>query len=317
MGGDKANNIISTQLDILASPAVATRVVEQLRLENDPQAEALLGGTGPLAWILQWKAAVLDALNSFFADEPAEERSIKQWMAERLLSDMSAKTNRDSRMVRIVYSSPDPKFSAAVANAFLRAYQETVLNLKIQPAKQSTEWFDEQVRKLKLDLEEAEARLAKFQQAKGIVATDERMDLESARLAELSAQLSIAESASYESAAREREIRNFIGGSSGNLPPEVAASPLVQQLRAGLAEREAKMGELASCERDAEAEAAAERSDALGRAERVVRCRRGGATRKFPARGTGAATQPCAQVEGGAQRARGACPGRRERAARL
>ena len=138
VGGDKANNIISTQLDILASPAVATRVVEQLRLENDPQAEALLGGTGPLAWILQWKAAVLDALNSFFADEPAEERSIKQWMAERLLSDMSAKTNRDSRMVRIVYSSPDPKFSAAVANAFLRAYQETVLNLKIQPAKQST-----------------------------------------------------------------------------------------------------------------------------------------------------------------------------------
>jgi chain length determinant protein EpsF len=245
--GDKLDSVVSTHLDVLGSPAVALKAVELLKLETNPNAMALLNGSGPLATLLEWKAAVMDWLSSLLpgAEDEAREMSLKDWMAERLLRNMNPKANRDSRLIRITYSSSDPDFSAAAANAFVRAYQETMLQLRVQPAKQTTKWFDEQVRELKRNLEQAEAKLAKFQQSKGIVATDERMDLENSRLADLSTQLSLAQSQSYESQARERQIRDFMAGRSNDPPPEVVTSSLVQQLRANIADREAHMGDLA------------------------------------------------------------------------
>ena len=245
--GDKLDSVVSTHLDVLGSPAVALNAVELLKLETNPNAMALLNGSGPLATLLEWKSAVMDWLSSLLPGAEDEERqmSLKDWMADRLLRNMRPKANRDSRLIRITYSSSDPEFSAAAANAFARAYQETMLQLRVQPAKQTTKWFDEQVRDLKRNLEQAEAKLAKFQQSKGIVATDERMDLENSRLADLSTQLSLAQSQSYESQAKERQIRDFMTGRSNDPPPEVVTSSLVQQLRANVADREARMGDLA------------------------------------------------------------------------
>lgn len=245
-GGDKLDSVVSTQIDILGSPAVALKVVETLQLERNPNAVELLRGSGPLVTLLQWKSALRDGLSSLLPGaEEGREMSLKDWMAERLLRNMNPKANRDSRVIRVTYSSSDPEFSAAAANAFVRAYQDTMLQLRVQPAKQTTKWFDEQVRELKRNLELAEAKLAKFQQAKGIVATDERMDLENSRLAELSAQLSLSQSQSYESQAKERQIRDFMAGRSKDPPPEVVTSHLVQQLRASLSEREARLSDLA------------------------------------------------------------------------
>jgi succinoglycan biosynthesis transport protein ExoP len=246
-GGDKLDSVVSTQLDILGSPAVGLKVVESLKLESNPNAVELLNGSGPLVTLLEWKSALLDWLSSLLPGAEDEDRqmALKDWMADRLLRNMNPKANRDSRLIRVTYSSSDPEFSAAAANAFVRAYQDTMLQLRVQPAKQTTKWFDEQVRELKRNLELAEAKLAKFQQAKGIVATDERMDLENSRLADLSAQLSLSQSQSYESQAKERQIRDFMAGRSKDPPPEVVTSNLVQQLRANVSDREARLGDLA------------------------------------------------------------------------
>lgn len=243
---DKVDILVSTHLDILGSPSVALKVVESLKLESNPRAVELLTGSGALVALLEWKSAVVDWLASLLpgAEEEDKAMSMKDWMADRLLKNMKAKANRDSRLIRVTYSASDPEFSAAAANAFVRAYQETMLQLRVQPAKQTTKWFDEQVRDLKRSLELAEAKLAKFQQAKGIVATDERMDVENSRLTELSAQLSLAQSQSYESQAKERQIREFMAGRSTDPPPEVVTSQLVQQLRGSVADREAKLSDL-------------------------------------------------------------------------
>jgi succinoglycan biosynthesis transport protein ExoP len=246
-GGDKLDSVVSTQLDVIGSPAVALKVVELLRLEGNPNAVELLTGTGPLVTLLEWKSQIIDWLSSLLpgADDEDRAMSMKDWMADRLLRNMNPKANRDSRLIRITYSASDPEFAAAAANAFVKAYQEVMLQLKVQPAKQTTKWFDEQVRELKRNLEQAEARLAKFQQSKGFVATDERLDLENSRLADLSSQLSLAQSQSYESQAKERQIRDFMSGRSNDPPPEVVTSTLVQQLRGSLSDREAKLSDLA------------------------------------------------------------------------
>ena len=242
---DRVDNIISTNTDIIASPGVASRVVDILRLERNPRAKELLAGAGPLGIVRDWIAAVQEWIVTLLPrDAERPPMLLKDWMVGRLLHNLRLNTNRDSRLIKVTYLAPDPEFSAAVANAFVQAYRAALLQMQVRPAKQNTRWLDDQVKDLKDKLEQAEARLAKFQQEKGIVATDERMDVENARLVDLSAQVVAAQSLSYESQARQRQLRSFMAGGGGEAPAEVSASPVVQQLKQSVAEREAKLSEL-------------------------------------------------------------------------
>ena len=236
-------NVVSTNLDIIGSPNVALKVVEMLRLEQNPRARELLVGSSPLGELREW---VYGWISRLLPQEEGKEASVRDWMADRLLRNLRLNSNRDSRLIKVSYSSPDPGFSAAAANAFVQSYRDTLLQLRVQPAQQSTKWFDEQVSDLKRNLEQAEAKLSKFQQEKGIVATDEKLDLENAQLSDLSAQLATAQTQSYESAAKQRQFQEFLtkGGSAATAPVEVLSSPSVQQLKQQAAQDEAKLGEL-------------------------------------------------------------------------
>jgi succinoglycan biosynthesis transport protein ExoP len=246
--GERVDNVISTNQDIIGSPNVALKVVEALRLESNPRAKELLSGGGPLSAVREWIAGVQEWISNLLPGAETERpaMSLKDWMADRLLRNLKLNANRDSRLIKVTYSSPDAEFSAATANAFVRAYRATLLQMQVAPAKQNTQWFDEQVKEFRRNLEQAEAKLAKFQQEKGIVATDERMDIESARMADISTQLAAAQSMAYESQARQQQLRNFLARGDGatEAPPEVSTSPAVQQLRQSVASAEAKLNEM-------------------------------------------------------------------------
>src|ERR1035441_1282332 len=63
----------------------------------------------------------------------------------------------------------------------------------VAPAKQSASFLDEQTKTLRSNLEEAQTRLSKYQQSKGIVVSDERLDQENARYSGLISQLALAQ----------------------------------------------------------------------------------------------------------------------------
>lgn len=126
-----------------------------------------------------------------------------------------------------------------MANAFAQAYIEANIDLRAEPAKQYATWFVARSKQLRDQLEAAQAKLSAYQREKGIVAVDERLDVESARLAELSTQLVIAQGQRAESGSRQSQAR----GDAATLP-EVMQNSLVQGLKADLARQEAKLEEL-------------------------------------------------------------------------
>lgn len=85
----------------------------------------------------------------------------------------------------------------------LRLISKKNLELSIEPARQNTKWFDEQLKSLRSSLEDAQARLTEFQQLKGIVALDERLDTETLRFKELSSQLVAAQAETYDVNSRQ------------------------------------------------------------------------------------------------------------------
>jgi chain length determinant protein EpsF len=148
--------------------------------------------------------------------------------------------SRDSSVIDISMTWSDPKTAAVLANAFAQAYIDTNIELKVDPAKQYATWFDERSRALRADLEAKQKRLSDFQTETGIVAsTDGRLDIENARLAELSSQLVTIQALRQDSQSRQRQA----GGDSDSMA-EVLQSPYIAGLKADLSKAEAKLQDI-------------------------------------------------------------------------
>jgi uncharacterized protein involved in exopolysaccharide biosynthesis len=173
---------LQTQVDILTSRTVARKVVQDLKLLEDPAALATLGlqaGNGPL-----------------------EDR-----LVERLLSNLKTETSQSS-VIHARFSCADPGLSATVANGFAKAYIETTLELRVAPTRHAAAWFDEQLKSLRANLEDAQAKLSAYQQ-----------EVVSRYIAQ--------------------------GGAPDNLP-EVWSNTVIQQLKADALRGDAKLKELAT-----------------------------------------------------------------------
>ncbi len=94
-------------------------------------------------------------------------------------------------------------------------------------------------RALREDLEVKQRRLSDYQNATGLIVTDDKLDVENARLAELSSQLVTIQGLRQDSQSRQRQ-------SDVQSMPEVLQSPVIQNLKADLAQAESKLPDVAS-----------------------------------------------------------------------
>ena len=149
--------------------------------------------------------------------------------------------SRDSNVIDIAATSVDPRFAAVLANAIAQAYIDTLIELKVDAAKNYATWFAERSRALRADVEAKQKRLADYERETGRVPTDGRLDIENARLAELNTQLVTVQGLRQDSESRQRQLN----GDYDSLP-EVLQSPLIAGLKSDLSKAEAKMQDIAA-----------------------------------------------------------------------
>ena len=216
LGGMQSPAFMATQIDIIRSDRVAQRVVRNLKLSENPQIRQ------------QWQ------------DATGGEGSIEIWLGTVFQRQMEVTPSRESSVIEISYLAPDPRFSAALANAFVRAYIDTAIDLRVDPARQYSAFFETRSKEAREALEVAQGRLSSYQREKGIIASDERLDVENARLNELSSQLTTLQAISAESASRQTQAQ----GPQGTSMSEVLNNPLVGSLKADISRGEARLQEL-------------------------------------------------------------------------
>jgi len=208
--------VVATQIDIINSDRVARRVIRQLKIAEIPQFRE------------QWQS------------ETNGEVDIETWLVEMLQNFLEVRPSRESSVINISYRGADPAFAAGLANAFAKAYLDTVLEMRVDPARQYSSFFDARAKEARETLEKAQSRLSQFQQESGVVMTDERMDIENQRLNELSSQLVAIEALSSDSGSRNAQA---VGGAADKMQ-EITSNPVVAGLRADLSRQEARLQEL-------------------------------------------------------------------------
>ncbi len=214
---------VNTQSDVISSRRVAQRVVRTLKLDADP------------VLVKKWRSAT-KGVGDFSA-----------WLADYLVSKkltvapVHDSPTHASNVIEISVTWPDAELAAALANTFAQASIETNIELKVEPAKQYANWFNLRSRALRDDLVAKQRRLSDFQNSTGLVATDEKLDVENARLTELSTQLVTIQGLRQESQSRQKGV-----GANIESLPEVLQSPVIQALKADLSQAEARQPDIAA-----------------------------------------------------------------------
>lgn len=208
---------MATQVEIFQSDRVALRVVRNLRLAESTQAR------------LEW------------AEATDSTGSIESWMAERLEKKLDVKPSRESNLIAVSFKADTPKEAAFKTNAFVQAYLDTNLDLRADPAKLYSSFFDVRAKQLREDLEAAQAKLSAYQKEKGIIATDERLDIETARLSDLSTQLVGIQAMTSESTSRKNQAVK-----STEQLQDVLTNSLISSLKSDLSREEARLKQATS-----------------------------------------------------------------------
>jgi chain length determinant protein EpsF len=209
---------MATQVDIILSNRVSTQVVSDLRLSEHPLMRSL------------WETGGKD------------EGPLDGWLNGYVKKALTAKPSLQSNVIELIVSMPDANLSASVANGYVKAYLDVGLALRVDPAKQHSEFFGTRVREAREALERAQARLSAYQREKGVIVSEQSIDIEQARLNELSSQLVVMQSLAAESGSRQNQALS----GSGDRLPEALSNPVIGGLKSDLSRSEARLQELTS-----------------------------------------------------------------------
>lgn len=148
-----------TQYGLLKSRALSERVANQLRVIDDPKFFKMFG-------VSENKPGFQLVNNRY----PAAGRIARQRVAgELLLKHLGISPTRLSRLVDIEFTSPDPDFSAKVANAWADNFIQTNLERKVQATSYGRNLLQRQLGQLKDKLDESQRQLVSYASAEKII----------------------------------------------------------------------------------------------------------------------------------------------------
>jgi len=208
---------LATQVDIIQSPAVARRVVQTMRLHESAD------------------------LRKKWETEAKGRGDYIAWVADMIGKGLKVRPSRESNVIEIMYEGGDPRFSSALANAFAQAYIDSTVQLRVDPARRYADFFEERAKLARDKLEAAQSRLVQAQKEKDIVVTEERLDVETARLNELSSQIT-----GLRMLKAETGSRSSVANANPDRVSDVLNNPVVSSIKTELTRVEARLEELSA-----------------------------------------------------------------------
>ena len=222
-----------TQYGLLRARSLSERVASELNLVDDPEFFGMYkfdGGDNPAFQIT----------NGRYVAQGRAER--QREAADILLDHISIEPTRLSRLVDIRMTSPDPTFSAQVANAWAESFIEMNLERKVQATSYGREVLQRQLSEYKERLDESQRQLVAYASAQEIInlpsqttgdgSTTQERSIVVDNLASINAALN--EATADRIAAEARYRRAGSGGNSAQALGNTAINNL-RQRRAELA----------------------------------------------------------------------------------
>lgn len=152
---------IRTQLLILQSRDLAEEVVRRLELDKNPAfiADEEPGLFSPARWLPFGGNEAPTQLN----EEQAFNRAVG-----RVRSGLSVNAVDGTMMVRLNFESPHRALAVDVVNTFGEVYIDSGMEARVAGTERASDWLTERLERLRLSLQESEARLQAYREEQGL-----------------------------------------------------------------------------------------------------------------------------------------------------
>jgi capsular exopolysaccharide synthesis family protein len=246
-----------TQYRILQSRSLSKRAIDELKMWDQPF------GHGPKPQMLldpitigriaasKVYNGVKRAVGKDEAPADPEPRSSDETDKQAARIDefrggVSIEPIRNSRLVDILYTSPDPVFAAQAANALAKAYIAQSMEFRFSESKEAADWLSQQLTEQRKALESSEAALQAYRERNGAVSVaDSASNIVVQRLSDLNAALTKAKTERINKEAVYNQLKAAQASGTLDTFPAVLANDYIQKLRGDLADLQRQQAQLA------------------------------------------------------------------------
>ena len=165
------SSTVTTEVEVLRSRGLATKVVEALKLIDDPEFNVTLRPESVKDKLLAIARSVVP--NPDATDAPqATEAQAKASVVDELLQRQSVQNVSNSLVFHVSVLSKSAEKAALIANTFAEAYISDQLQVKNDAALQATDWLTERVGELQVELEKSETAVRAFRTETDLIDAD-------------------------------------------------------------------------------------------------------------------------------------------------
>jgi len=235
-------SVVDTEVEILKSRSLAERVVNSLKLDQDPEFNSSLRKQNPIESALIAPVNAIEHLAHALTPAPnpntqAQAESLRvqkqhEAVVDHVLKGLVVRRSGLTYVIDVQFQSTDPAKAALIANTFADRYLLEQLEAKFDATQQATQWLNERLAELEPQVQQAESVVEAYKASHGLLAT-ENSTLTEQEISGLNTQLATAQAEQAEQDARVRTAQQAIaGGSTGEDFAGALNSDLIKNLRA-------------------------------------------------------------------------------------
>jgi polysaccharide biosynthesis transport protein len=223
---------IDSQLEVIKSDNVAAIVSKTLELDKNPQ---FMNDGGLLPTLTHAISRIVN-IRSWFVSPSVNEEEKRQGAQQAIIAKLES--NLDVRRVgrtyilTVSYTSPNPKLSVDIANAYADAYFTDQLNARYEQVKRASGWLRDRLAELKTSSIKADMAIQQFKAKHGLVSSGDGKFIGDQQVTELTSQLSAAHDQTANAEARLQQITDIIqSGKTDVAVTDQLGSPVINDLR--------------------------------------------------------------------------------------
>lgn len=142
------------------------------------------------------------------------------------LGSLSVKHLPQSRLIEVTFEAQDPQLAAQVVNAHLQNFIELNFRSRYDAAMQASNWLSSELEELRVKMEESENARIAYEKENQIWNVDERQNITTQKLADLSKDMTEAQ----EDVLQKQAVYQMAHSGNVNALPAIHDSVLIQQM---------------------------------------------------------------------------------------